>query len=355
MRIDKFLILLFIFNSLLFGSAVLVEKGESLGDRKVDDFYVSGHIYGVNSVAISPNGKFIVSGSGDETIKIWDIKNKKEIERIMSREENWVWFDIKNKKLKRYDKGNFLLNRDLTPFISPEINTTTQLEIKVPKKIEIDSEKVSEFEVEIENRGNQTAYWIEAISKDEDITIYPNRIMKIEPKKTIKQKIKISSFLKMENPKPYQKKIQLVFLSKYKPIATEEIEVSFKSPNLKVENAIYEKEFIKVQLKNSGNQTIKDLELFLFDDRVKKQIIKELKPNQISEPIAFYSKKYKKDINLTTEPSNSLFKWRLNNQEVIKKTLILYYIIAGVLLLILLILIYYLKRYRNPLIVKLEK
>jgi WD40 repeat protein len=33
-----------------------------------------GHTDSVNSVAISPDGKFIVSGSSDDTIKIWDFK-----------------------------------------------------------------------------------------------------------------------------------------------------------------------------------------------------------------------------------------------------------------------------------------
>jgi len=31
-----------------------------------------GHKRDVNSVAISPNGKYVVSGSNDKTIKIWE-------------------------------------------------------------------------------------------------------------------------------------------------------------------------------------------------------------------------------------------------------------------------------------------
>ena len=32
----------------------------------------SAHSYSVNSVAFSPDGKTIVSGSNDKTIKVWD-------------------------------------------------------------------------------------------------------------------------------------------------------------------------------------------------------------------------------------------------------------------------------------------
>jgi len=38
-----------------------------------------GHSNCVNSVAITPDGKYIVSGSGDSTIKLWDIKSGEEI------------------------------------------------------------------------------------------------------------------------------------------------------------------------------------------------------------------------------------------------------------------------------------
>ena len=36
---------------------------------------MTGHSNGVNSVAISSDGKYIVSGSGDNTIKIWNLES----------------------------------------------------------------------------------------------------------------------------------------------------------------------------------------------------------------------------------------------------------------------------------------
>jgi WD40 repeat protein len=37
-----------------------------------------GHTKKVNSVTFSPNGKYIVSGSDDKTIRVWDITKKGE-------------------------------------------------------------------------------------------------------------------------------------------------------------------------------------------------------------------------------------------------------------------------------------
>jgi len=40
---------------------------------------LSGHLYNVNSCSFSPDGKRIISGSGDETIKVWDAETGREI------------------------------------------------------------------------------------------------------------------------------------------------------------------------------------------------------------------------------------------------------------------------------------
>lgn len=51
---------------------------------------LSGHIYGVNSVAISPDGKTIASGSIDKQIKIWDLTTGKLI-RTLSGHDREIW------------------------------------------------------------------------------------------------------------------------------------------------------------------------------------------------------------------------------------------------------------------------
>ena len=40
---------------------------------------LKGHISGVNSVAVTPDGSCVISGSFDETVRVWDLKSRKSI------------------------------------------------------------------------------------------------------------------------------------------------------------------------------------------------------------------------------------------------------------------------------------
>ncbi|MEJ6487580.1 hypothetical protein N0Y54_41095 [Nostoc punctiforme UO1] len=46
-----------------------------------------GHSSYVNSVAISPDGQSIISGSYDKTIKIWNLNTGKEIRTLLGHHE----------------------------------------------------------------------------------------------------------------------------------------------------------------------------------------------------------------------------------------------------------------------------
>jgi WD40 repeat protein len=51
---------------------------------------LTGHEYSVNSVAFSPDGRRIVSGSNDETIRIWDALTMEQIGSPLTGHGNWV-------------------------------------------------------------------------------------------------------------------------------------------------------------------------------------------------------------------------------------------------------------------------
>ena len=52
-----------------------------VGGRQVHTLI--GHTGEVNSVAFSPNGKRVVSGSGDDFVKIWDTKTGAEVSNFV--------------------------------------------------------------------------------------------------------------------------------------------------------------------------------------------------------------------------------------------------------------------------------
>ena len=57
---------------------------DEIGDLEIDDECpVTGHSDLVRSVAYSPDGKHIVSGSGDKTVKIWDAHTGKEVRVVV--------------------------------------------------------------------------------------------------------------------------------------------------------------------------------------------------------------------------------------------------------------------------------
>jgi len=43
---------------------------------------IKGHSHHVNSVAFSPDGKLVVSGSGDKTVRLWEVATGKKMQEL---------------------------------------------------------------------------------------------------------------------------------------------------------------------------------------------------------------------------------------------------------------------------------
>lgn len=149
---SKLLLLLLFTSFSLFASPThppLIKQGESYDD--IANFTIGGGHSGiVNSVAFSPDEKFIVSGSWDNSVKLWSVEDKNLFADIYSIGANWVWFDDVNKTLLRVDDGSLLWDQNSSQSKIPKNSTSKDdLDIKIPKEIDIYSQKQSTIEANL--------------------------------------------------------------------------------------------------------------------------------------------------------------------------------------------------------------
>jgi WD40 repeat protein len=51
---------------------------------------LSGHTHPVSSVALSPDGRLLASGSFDQTVRLWEVNTGQNL-KTLSGHTNWVW------------------------------------------------------------------------------------------------------------------------------------------------------------------------------------------------------------------------------------------------------------------------
>lgn len=76
-------LIIMVFTTEAFCAKPLVPAGSSQGP---DIFVQKGHSTNVNTIDFSPDGKYLVSGSSDKNIKLWDVETGREIRTFVARD-----------------------------------------------------------------------------------------------------------------------------------------------------------------------------------------------------------------------------------------------------------------------------
>ena len=68
----------------------MIFANAAFADEKPEIFIQLGHPDVVDSVAFSPNGSQVLSGSNDKTLKLWDVATGREI-RTFTGHSQWIY------------------------------------------------------------------------------------------------------------------------------------------------------------------------------------------------------------------------------------------------------------------------
>ena len=148
---------------------------------------LEGHADPVWSVAFSPDGRLLASGSGDRTVKLWDVQNHGELQTLLGGNSgNWIRIDHRQ-LVFRGDDGTLLQKRataqdNWQPVPVTDASGEEALSLAVfPESMSIQPGESPEVRVQVENTGTAPAYWLHlqpSTSDDGAIRLIPpNRLL----------------------------------------------------------------------------------------------------------------------------------------------------------------------------------
>ncbi len=76
-------------RSVAWGAGPIVRLSDLESGQELGTFV--GHTRSLTSLAFSPDGMRLLSGSADGTMRLWDVKTRKELDQFVLNDKDWVW------------------------------------------------------------------------------------------------------------------------------------------------------------------------------------------------------------------------------------------------------------------------
>ena len=81
---------------------ILTARLWDLENERSNPRVLSGHIAGIVTVAVTPDGKWALTGSSDTTARLWNLENERSIPRVLS---GHIWHNIFSRSDPRWEVG----------------------------------------------------------------------------------------------------------------------------------------------------------------------------------------------------------------------------------------------------------